>query len=102
MMFRERLSFLKNRYISRFNFINLFSREDSEVELFNGRLTPEKISALIKAGIVQLDAFDSFFLCGPNEMVDSIRQAMWFIRTKLRYGSRLIVIWVRIIGLTKF
>ncbi|ACA84518.1 2Fe-2S iron-sulfur cluster-binding protein [Shewanella woodyi] len=76
MMFRERLSFLKNRYISRFNFINLFSREDSEVELFNGRLTPEKISALIKAGIVQLDAFDSFFLCGPNEMVDSIRQVL--------------------------
>ena len=38
IMFRETLSFLKNRYMSRFLWVNILCREDQGSDLLNGRL----------------------------------------------------------------
>ena len=38
MMFRNELSFLKNKYMQRLHWINIFSRESQESDLFSGHI----------------------------------------------------------------
>ncbi|MEQ8516980.1 MAG: FAD-binding oxidoreductase, partial [Chromatocurvus sp.] len=42
IMFRESLSFLKNRFMTRFHWVNILSREDQGSDLLNGRLNNRK------------------------------------------------------------
>ncbi|WP_444998415.1 2Fe-2S iron-sulfur cluster-binding protein [Aliikangiella sp. IMCC44359] len=72
MMFRERLCFIKNQYLKRFQWINLFTKEENEAELFNGRITQEKLVALDSANMIKLDRFDDIFMCGPEEMINQL------------------------------
>jgi ring-1,2-phenylacetyl-CoA epoxidase subunit PaaE len=72
IMFLEELQDLKNRFPTRFSFYNVLSREDQEVELFNGRIDGPKLSALL-ASFVAGETVDEWFLCGPMEMVDELR-----------------------------
>ncbi|WP_196137799.1 1,2-phenylacetyl-CoA epoxidase subunit PaaE [Aliikangiella sp. G2MR2-5] len=72
MMFREKLSFIKNRFIDRLHWINLFTQEENEAEVFNGRISAQKLLDLNKARVIDLASFDEVFLCGPESMINDV------------------------------
>ena len=67
IIFFEELEALKNKYIRRFNFINLLSREKTDAEIFYGRIDDQKLAALGK--LLPYKLFDEIYLCGPEAMV---------------------------------
>jgi ring-1,2-phenylacetyl-CoA epoxidase subunit PaaE len=72
MMFREKLSFIKNKYVDRLHWINLFTREENDAELFNGRISGEKLLALQQAKQINISTFDDVFICGPEAMINDL------------------------------
>jgi ring-1,2-phenylacetyl-CoA epoxidase subunit PaaE len=74
-MFHESLCELKDRYLSRFVIYNVFSREEQEVELFNGRIDAAKVRAFL-ATLVPADGIDDAFVCGPASMIDEVEGAL--------------------------
>lgn len=75
IMFRAELDALKDRYLGQFTLIHILSREEQDVPLLNGRVTGEKIAALVKAGAIDLGC-DGTFLCGPGEMIDNVAETL--------------------------
>ena len=71
IMFQEELEDLKDRYLTRFRLYNLFTREEQEVELFNGRLDAAKVTAF-PATLIPVDTIDEAFVCGPGAMIDEV------------------------------
>jgi len=76
MMFKERMSFLKNRYMHRFSIINVFSKEEQEAQVLHGRISAEKIQALAKSRLLDLQSIDECFLCGPQAMIQSVEPTL--------------------------
>ncbi len=74
-MFHEELEDLKDRYLARFTLYNLFSREQQEVELFNGRLDAAKVKAFADT-LLPVDTIDEAFVCGPGAMIDEVEAAL--------------------------
>jgi ring-1,2-phenylacetyl-CoA epoxidase subunit PaaE len=72
MMFREKIAFIKNEHIDRFEWVNLFTREEHEAPLFNGRINAQKLVDLHQAKVIELNAFSDVFLCGPEEMINNV------------------------------
>jgi ring-1,2-phenylacetyl-CoA epoxidase subunit PaaE len=68
VMFLEDLADLKDRYPDRFHLVHVLSREDGEVELFHGRLDPDRLGRILDA-LLPPSEVDEWFLCGPYEMV---------------------------------
>lgn len=75
MMFRHDLAFLKNAHLERFHWINIFSREPQEVDLFSGRLDNRKGGALNQR-LINIRGFDEFFLCGPEAMISEVSRGL--------------------------
>jgi ring-1,2-phenylacetyl-CoA epoxidase subunit PaaE len=75
MMFRHELAFLKNAYMERFHWINIFSREPQEVDLLSGHLDNRKGGALNQR-LITIKAFDEFFLCGPEAMISEVSRGL--------------------------
>lgn len=75
VMFSETLEDLKNRYLSRFVMYTLFSREEQEVPLFNGRLDRDKVLAFVET-LVPVDTVDAAFICGPGRMIDEVESGL--------------------------
>jgi len=75
IIFREDLTDLKNTYISRFNMINILSREDQEVDLFSGRITGEK-AAEVMDKLIPASGADDVYLCGPEEMINDVSDSL--------------------------
>jgi ring-1,2-phenylacetyl-CoA epoxidase subunit PaaE len=75
VMFHEMLEDLKDRYLTRFAMFNVFSREEQDVELFNGRLDADKVRAFL-AALVPPDTIDEAFVCGPSTMIDEVESAL--------------------------
>ncbi|HSB92045.1 MAG TPA: 1,2-phenylacetyl-CoA epoxidase subunit PaaE [Flavitalea sp.] len=71
IIFREQLQALKNRYIDRFSIIYVFSREQVESPTNQGRLDVDKCREFDNK-LVQFNAMDHVFLCGPLPMIESI------------------------------
>ena len=71
IMFRESLGFLKNRYLTRLQWVNILSREDQGTELLNGRLDQRK-GAQLNRRLIDLDSFDEYFICGPESMISEV------------------------------
>ena len=71
IIFKEELEALKNKYMDRFNLVNILSREKTDTPLFCGRINVEKLEQLKK--IIAWNTADEIFLCGPEEMIFSIR-----------------------------
>ena len=78
MMFREKIAFIKNENIERFEWVNLFTREEHEAQLFNGRISAQKLIDLDQAKVIELKAFSDVFLCGPEEMINEVVTALKF------------------------
>mgnify|MGYP005751540105 FL=1 len=75
VMFAEALEDIKNRYLARFTLYNLFSREEQEVPLFNGRLDAAKVAAFVDTLLPVAD-IDEAFICGPGAMIDEVESAL--------------------------
>ncbi len=68
VMFADEIADLKDAYPARTCLVHVLSREPQEVELFNGRLDPGKLSSLLPV-TVDVAAVDHWWLCGPFSMV---------------------------------
>ena len=68
VMFLEELEDLKNRYPGRFHLVNVLSREPQDVELFHGRLDPERLAQIFDL-LVPVESVDEWYLCGPFGLV---------------------------------
>ncbi|MCF6197078.1 MAG: phenylacetate-CoA oxygenase/reductase subunit PaaK [Emcibacter sp.] len=75
IIFREGLIDLKNSYISRFNMINVLSREDQEIELFAGRITGEKATQVMDR-LIPASGADEVYLCGPEDMINDVSDTL--------------------------
>jgi ring-1,2-phenylacetyl-CoA epoxidase subunit PaaE len=75
MMFRNELAFLKNRYMDRLHWINIFSREPQESELFTGHLDNRKGGKLNRR-LISIREHDEFFLCGPEAMISEVSRGL--------------------------
>ena len=72
IMFLAELEDLKNEYPGRFTMYHVLSREQQEVELFNGRIDSERLGRFLDM-LLPVEGVDEWFLCGPREMIDSAR-----------------------------
>jgi len=75
IMFRETLSFLKNRYLSRFLWVNILSREDQGADVLNGRLNNRKGGELNQQ-LIDLKNYDEYFICGPESMISEVSRGL--------------------------
>jgi ring-1,2-phenylacetyl-CoA epoxidase subunit PaaE len=75
MMFRNELAFLKNRYMQRFHWINIFSREPQEAEILSGHINNRKGRELNRR-LIRIRDFDEFFLCGPEAMISEVSRGL--------------------------
>lgn len=75
MMFRNELSFLKNRYMDRLHWINIFSREPQESDLFTGHLDNRK-GGKLNQRLISIREHDEFFLCGPEAMISEVSRGL--------------------------
>jgi ring-1,2-phenylacetyl-CoA epoxidase subunit PaaE len=75
MMFRNELSFLKNRYLERFHWINIFSREPQEAAILSGHINNRKGGELNRR-LINIRGFDDFFLCGPEAMISEVSRGL--------------------------
>ena len=67
IIFFDELEGLKNKYMKRFNFINILSRETTDAEIFYGRIDDNKLGELGK--FLNYEQFDQVYLCGPEELI---------------------------------
>lgn len=72
MMFKEELSFLKNRYMQRFNWVNIMDFEDQGTDLLNGIIDNKKGAALARAKLIDIQNTDDVFICGPEAMMSEV------------------------------
>ena len=75
VMFLEEVEDLKDRYRERLQLMHVLSREPQEVELFSGRLDTDRMQRIIDS-LLPVDTVDEWFLCGPFEMVSSLRKLL--------------------------
>ncbi|UWN50772.1 1,2-phenylacetyl-CoA epoxidase, subunit E [Alcanivorax sp. ALC70] len=74
-LFREALSDLKNAYLGRFNVIYLFSREQQDVDLYNGRIDADKCDAIFSRWL-DTPNLHAAFLCGPQSMTETVKERL--------------------------
>ena len=70
IMFRAELDALKDRFLERFVLIHATSREPRHVAFLNGRVSAAMLDALAARGLVDVDAADGIWLCGPAPMIE--------------------------------
>lgn len=77
IMFRDAVQDLKDRYLSRFRVFHILTREPSDVELLSGRIDAAKCAALFgESGAIPAQSHDLAFLCGPEEMMDTVAASL--------------------------
>ena len=74
-MFIEDLYALKNRFPERLQLHFLFSREEQEFEISDGRLDGDKVAELLHrfCGGIEID---EAWVCGPDSMIESVSAAL--------------------------
>jgi len=72
IIFKEDLEALKDKFIDRFRIYHVLSREKSDTEINYGRIDRAKCDLLFDK-VIHLKGCDEFFLCGPEEMIFSVR-----------------------------
>jgi len=75
VLFKEELEDLKDSYLQRFNLVFVLSREQLDIDLFNGRIDGEKVNALLTHWVKPQD-IDVAFICGPHSMMEEVSQAL--------------------------
>lgn len=72
IIFFEELEALKNKYLNRFNLINILSREKTDAPISFGRIDAAKLAELNK--LIDYKNTDEFFICGPEEMIFCVKE----------------------------
>ncbi|NKB38512.1 MAG: phenylacetate-CoA oxygenase/reductase subunit PaaK [Gammaproteobacteria bacterium] len=88
VMFMEELGFIKNRYMSRFQWINIMDNEDQGADLLNGIIDNKKGAELYKNKLIDIKNTDEAFICGPQAMMSEISRgfrSMGFDDTSIHY-----------------
>ena len=75
IIFKEEIEQLRNHYFGRLNIFYFLTREQRDIELFNGRFTPEKIKQITKT-FVDIEDTDEVFICGPEDMIFMIQDEL--------------------------
>ncbi len=75
VIFRNELMELKDLYLDRLNIVYVMSREQQDIELFNGRITKEKTQQFLRHWIDIAD-YDTAFICGPEDMMLGVSAAL--------------------------
>jgi len=76
IIFREAIEALKNKHMQRFSVFHILSREQMDVDLFNGRITADKCAEFCKLHLIDIANTDEAFICGPEEMIFSLREKL--------------------------
>ena len=88
VMFLEDLSFLKNQYLERFQWINIMDHEDQGADLLSGIIDNKKGSALNQHGLIDIKNTDEAFICGPESMMSEVARgfrSMGFDESRIHY-----------------
>lgn len=72
IIFFEELEAIKNKYLNRFNLINILSREKTDAPINSGRVDTDKLTELDK--LVDYKNTDEFFICGPEAMIFCVKE----------------------------
>jgi ring-1,2-phenylacetyl-CoA epoxidase subunit PaaE len=75
ILFKEALEDLKDRFLGRLVVHHVLSREQQEIELFNGRIDADKIEMLLKS-FAPASRIDHAFLCGPGAMIEDAKATL--------------------------
>ena len=75
VIFKEELTDLKDNYLERLNLVYVMSREQQDIDLFNGRITEEKCRQFLQHWI-RIEDFDHAFICGPEDMMLGVSAAL--------------------------
>lgn len=75
VIFSETLEDLKDRYMTRFTMYHVFSREEQDVDLFNGRLDRARVASFLDT-LIPADTIDAAFICGPGGMIDEVEAGL--------------------------
>jgi ring-1,2-phenylacetyl-CoA epoxidase subunit PaaE len=75
VIFKEELTDLKDVYMERLNLAYVMSREQNDIELFNGRINKEKCTQFLKYWI-RVEDIDMAFICGPEDMMLGVSSAL--------------------------
>ena len=72
IIFFEELEAVKNKYLQRFNFINVLSRERTDAPINFGRINLDKLTELSK--LISFEKMNEVFICGPEEMIFTTKE----------------------------
>jgi ring-1,2-phenylacetyl-CoA epoxidase subunit PaaE len=72
IILKEEIEALKNQFMGRFELYHFLTREERDADLFNGRLTEEKLRSIGEL-LVDYKSIDDFFVCGPAEMIFMVK-----------------------------
>ena len=75
VIFKEELTDLKDVFMHRLRLAYVMSREQQDIDLFNGRITREKTEALLRHW-VRVEDIDVAFICGPEDMMHGVSAAL--------------------------
>ena len=75
VIFKEELENLKDRYLTRFCLVFILSREQQDIDLFNGRIDRAKADQLLKQWIDPTD-IDLAYICGPQSMMEDVSASL--------------------------
>ncbi len=74
-MFRSALETLKDRFHARFSLIYLFSAEEQDSPMLNGRIDRTKAGQLVSQ-LINPERVDAFLICGPGTMIEDVQAAL--------------------------
>ena len=75
VIFKDELTDLKDIYTERLTLAYVMSREQQDIELFNGRITKEKCKQFLQYW-VRIEDIDVAFICGPEDMMHGVSEAL--------------------------
>jgi ring-1,2-phenylacetyl-CoA epoxidase subunit PaaE len=75
VIFKEELTDLKDIYMQRLNLAYVMSREQQDIDLFNGRITKEKCAQFLQHWL-RIEDVDVAFICGPEDMMLGVSSAL--------------------------
>lgn len=75
VIFREELAELKDLHRERLNLIYVMSREQQDIDLFNGRIDRAKCDQLFERWI-EVSDYDVAFVCGPEDMMRDVSESL--------------------------
>lgn len=76
VIFKEELENLKDLYLDRFRLVFVLSREQQDVELFNGRIDRAKADKLFQHWI-DPTSIDVAYICGPQNMMEDVSASLF-------------------------